>query len=93
VAGTGDGSRIDYGVRIFWGIMGETTERDKFRLSAPPATGDDLPHSTFTHRKKYRFDFDGDSGKTVWFCLRYENEKGGKEGEGTFGPLFSAIIP
>jgi hypothetical protein len=93
VAGTGDGSRIDYGVRIFWGVMGEPAERDKFRLSAPPVTGDDLPHSTFTHRKKYRFDFDGDSGKTVWFCLRYENEKGGKEGEGPFGPLFSAIIP
>jgi hypothetical protein len=31
--------------------------------------------------------------KTVWFCLRYENEKGGEEGEGPFGPLFSAIIP
>jgi hypothetical protein len=80
-------------VRIFWGIMGEPTEKDRFRLSTPPVTGNDLPHSVFTQRKKYRFDFDGDSGKTVWFCLRYENKKGGKEGEGSFGPLFSAIIP
>jgi hypothetical protein len=86
-------ARADYGVRIFWGIMGEPAAHDKFRLAAPPVTGDDLPHSTFTHRKRYLFDFSGDSGKTVWFCLRYENEKGGKEGEGPFGPLFSAIIP
>jgi hypothetical protein len=66
---------------------------DKFRLTAPPVTGEDLPHSTFTHRKRCRFDFSGDSGNTVYFCLRYENEKGGKAGEGPFGPLFSAIIP
>jgi hypothetical protein len=35
----------------------------------------------------------GDSGKTVYFCLRYENQKGGEEGEGPFGPIMSAIIP
>jgi hypothetical protein len=56
-------------------------------------TGEDLPHSVFTHKKKYRFDFDGDSGKTVYFSLKYENEKGGEEGEGLYGPIFSAIIP
>jgi hypothetical protein len=44
-------------------------------------------------RKGYRFDFPGDSGSTVYFCLRYENEKGGKEGEGPFGPILRAIIP
>jgi hypothetical protein len=86
-------AKAEFGVRIFWGIMGPPTETDKFRLSAVPLTGGDLPHSTFTHRKKFRFDFEGDSGKTVYFCLRYENAKGGKEGEGPFGPLFSAIIP
>jgi hypothetical protein len=89
----GEDPRADYGVRIFWGILGPPTEHDKFRLSAPPLTGDDLPHSTFTHRKRYLFDFAGDSGKTVYFCLRYENEKGGKDGEGPFGPIFFAIIP
>jgi hypothetical protein len=71
----------------------EATAADKLRISAAPVTGNDLPHSTFTRHKKYRFNFDGDSGKTVWFCLRYENEKSGEEGEGPFGPLFSAIIP
>jgi hypothetical protein len=29
----------------------------------------------------------------VYFSLKYENEKGGEEGEGPFGPIFSAIIP
>jgi hypothetical protein len=85
--------KAEFGVRIFWGVMGPPTEDDRFRLSAPPVSGKDLPHSTFTHRKRFRFDFDGDSGKTVYFCLRYENEKGGKKGEGPFGPIFSAIIP
>jgi hypothetical protein len=93
-AGAGeDDPRSDYGVRIFWGILGPATERDKFRLATPPVTGEDLPHSTFTHRRRYRFNFDRDSGKTVYFCLRYENAKGGEEGEGPFGPLFSAVIP
>jgi hypothetical protein len=85
--------KAEFGVRIFWGVMGPPAEGDRFRLSAPPVTGDDLPHSTFTHRKRFRFDFGGDSGKTVYFCLRYENGKGGKEGEGPFGPILSAIIP
>jgi hypothetical protein len=94
VAGIGeDPPEADFGTRIFWGIMGEPTAADKLRISAPPEKGIDLPRSTFTHRKKYRFDFEGDSGKTVWFGIRYENRKGGKKGEGPFGPLFSAIIP
>jgi hypothetical protein len=80
-------------VRIFWGVLDPAAEHDKSHISAPPVVGDDLPHSTFTHRRRFRFDFEGDSGKTVYFCLRYENEKGGKEGEGPFGPIFSAIIP
>jgi hypothetical protein len=88
-----DDPRADWGVRIFWGIMGEPGPRDRFRLAAPPEKGGDLPHSTLTRRRRYRFDFEGDSGKTVWFSLRYENARGGKEGEGPFGPLFSAIIP
>jgi hypothetical protein len=88
-----DDPRSEYGVRIFWGILGPPTEQGKFRISAPPVKGDDLPHSTFTHRKRYTFDFEGESGNTVYFCLRYENSKGGKEGEGSFGPIFSAVIP
>jgi hypothetical protein len=93
VPGGGDDPRSDYGVRIFWGILAPAAPHDKFRLASPPASGDDLPHSTFTHRRRYLFDFSGDSGNTVYFCLRYENGKGGKEGEGPFGPVFSAVIP
>jgi hypothetical protein len=82
-----------FGVRIYWGILGAPTESDTLRLSAPPLRGNDLPHSVFTRRKRCRFDFDGESGKTVYFCLRYETAKGGDDGEGPFGPIFSAIIP
>jgi hypothetical protein len=39
------------------------------------------------------FDFDGESGKTVYFCLCYENQKGGKKGQGPFGPRLHAVIP
>ncbi|MDR1899148.1 MAG: hypothetical protein LBQ55_03980 [Treponema sp.] len=92
VPGTEDDPRFNFGVRIFWGLTGPATAADKFRLTAPPLTGDDLPHSTFTHHKQYRFDFEGDSGRTVYFCLRYENEKGGKTGEGPFGAIFETII-
>jgi hypothetical protein len=88
-----DDPRSEYGVRIFWGILGPPSPQDKFRITAPPLTGDDLPHSTFTHRKRYTFNFEGESGNTVYFCLRYENSKGGEEGEGPFGPIFSAVIP
>jgi hypothetical protein len=95
IAGTmsDEEAKAEFGVRIFWGILGDPTATDKFRITAPPLKGDDLPHSTFTHRKRFRFDFEGDSGKTVYICLHYENQKGGKEGEGPFGPIISAIIP
>jgi hypothetical protein len=88
-----DDPRSGAGVRIFWGVLGEPTAADRFRLASPPAVGFDLPHSTFTRRRRHRFDFEGDSGKTVWFGLRYENGKDGKAGEGPFGPLFSAFVP
>jgi hypothetical protein len=43
----------------------------------PRLTGDDLPHSRFTRRQKELFDFPADdSGKTVYFCVRFENAKG-----------------
>jgi hypothetical protein len=83
---SGEEAKAEFGVRIFWGVLGTD-------LSAAPIKGGELPHSSFTHRKRFRFDFDGESGKTVYFCLRYENEKGGPKGEGPFGPIFSAIIP
>jgi hypothetical protein len=93
VAGLAPDPRSDYGVRIYYGITGAPTEKYRFRLAEPPKTGRDLPYSLFTRRKKERFDFDGESGSRVYFCLRYENPKGREEGQGPFGPILSAVIP
>jgi hypothetical protein len=57
-----------------------------------PTTGDELPHSVWTRRRVERFSFPGDAGKTVYFCIRYENSKGGEEGEGDWGPMFTATV-
>jgi hypothetical protein len=82
--------RSDYGVRIFWGFGGPGEGPHKFRVTAPPQTGSDMPYSTFTRKKKELFDFEGESGNLVYFCLRYENPSGG---EGPFGPVMKAYIP
>jgi len=83
-------TRADYGVRIYYGILGEPSESDRFRVSAEPRNGDDLPHSVFTRQKKHRFDFSGDSGKAVFFCLRPENSKGQP---GPWGQILKTYIP
>jgi hypothetical protein len=92
-----DPHRSDYGFRIYWGIMpvgGATSENApsaKRELIKIPVTGDELPHSLFTRRKKELLDFSQeDRGKTIYFCIRYENAKGEP---GPWGPLFSTIIP
>jgi hypothetical protein len=53
-----------------------TAQQYKFRIAGEPKTGNDLSCSVFTRRKKGRFDFDGESGNTVYFCLRYEKPRG-----------------
>jgi hypothetical protein len=92
-----DPHRSDYGYRIYWGIMPpggaavEAATGTKRELLKAPVSGEELPHSKFTRRKKELFDFPAeDSGKTVYFCVRYENAKGEP---GPWGPLFSSIIP
>jgi hypothetical protein len=79
--------RSEWGVRIHIGILDGT---GPWRITAPPVTGSDLPWSKFTRRRRERFDFDGNSGKTVYICLCYENGKGNA---GPFGPIISAVIP
>jgi len=60
-------------------------------LMKAAVTGEDLPHSQFTRRRKILMEFPAeDSGKTVFYSVRFENAKGGK---GPWGPVFSAIIP
>lgn len=92
-----DPHRADYGYRIYWGILPpggapvEAATGAKRELMQAPASGNDLPHSKFTRRKKELFDFaQEDSGKTVYFCIRYENAKGEP---GPWGPMFSSVIP
>lgn len=97
LSGTVIDTRVVHGFRIFYGLMppgGATVEQatSPMRyLLRPPVSGEDLPHSKFTRRKKELFDFNAtDSGKTAYFCVRYENSKGQA---GTWGPLFNAVIP
>ena len=92
IRATGEKSdkRAKHGVRIYYGVMGEPSETNKFRIAAPPATGDDLPHSVFTRRSNYRFDFAGENGRRVFFCMRYENSKGQA---GPWGKILSAFVP
>jgi hypothetical protein len=87
----------DYGFRVYWGVMpqgGATVEAatgSKRELIKAPVSGKELPHSKFVRRKKELFDFaQEDSGKTVYFCIQYENAKGD---QGHWGPMFSAVIP
>jgi hypothetical protein len=92
-----DPHRSDYGYRVYYGVLPpggaavEAATGTKRELLKAPGSGDDLPHSRFTRRKKELFDFPAeDSGKTVYFCVRYENAKGEP---GPWGPMFSSIIP
>jgi hypothetical protein len=69
-----------HGVEIVWAI-----------LSAPPTTTSDLIHSEFSTHSPHTFIFDENQrGKTVWFRLRWENNRGEK---GPWSELYSAIIP
>jgi hypothetical protein len=98
VSGTpADAARADYGFRIYYGIMPQggaavdVATGPRRELVKAPVSGEELPHSKFTKRRKERFDFEqGDSGKTVYFCIRYENSKGEP---GPWGPIFSSFIP
>jgi hypothetical protein len=85
--------RSDYGVRIYYGLSGDPTDQNRFRVVGVPKTAKDLPYSLFTRRKRELFDFEGESGQTVYFCLQYEIPKGGQEGKGPFGPMLKGIVP
>jgi hypothetical protein len=89
--------RGDYGYALYRGIMpqgGATLEQAasvKHYLMQEPLSGDELLHYRFTRRKKEIVNFDAnESGMRVYFCARYENQKGE---HGAWGPVESAIIP
>ena len=76
-------ARAHYGCRVYYGVYAAGDQ--------PPADGRDLRESVFTRKKKELFTFmPSDSGKTAWFCVRYENSKGKA---GPWGAMDSAIIP
>ncbi|MHC6203760.1 hypothetical protein ACYULU_11265 [Breznakiellaceae bacterium SP9] len=87
----------DYGYRVYWGIMpvgGASLEAAAGRereLMRAPQSGTDLPFSKFSRKKREVFDFSGDDrGKTVYFCIRFENAKGQS---GPWGPMLGTVIP
>jgi hypothetical protein len=71
-----------HGVEIRWDI------RD-----IAPVDPEELTRSAFSTRSSHTLHFSGeDEGKRVYFCLRWENNKG-DEGKGPWGAIFSAIVP
>jgi hypothetical protein len=69
-----------HGVEAAWAI-----------LDTPPVDWSELIHSTFDTHTPLRMVFEGkDRGKTFYFALRWENNRGEK---GPWGPIDSAIIP
>jgi hypothetical protein len=81
--------RASYGVRIYYGTLGDKG-KGAFKLAAPPATGDDLPHSVFTKTRSHSFDFTAERGNQAFFCMRYENSKGQC---GPWGDIIEAFVP
>jgi hypothetical protein len=69
-----------HGVEVKWSI-----------LETPPVNVKDLTTSSFDTRSPLTLEFEEEQrGKTVWFCLRWENTKGEK---GPWSEIGSAIIP
>ena len=86
-------SRWDYGFALYKGVMphGEATLEQaagvRHYLMNEPLSGDELPCYRFTRRKTELLDFAAEeSGMTAFFCVRYENQKGG---HGSWGPVAS----
>ena len=53
--------------------------------------GNPDPHSEFDTASPFTLNFQGhERGKTVYFCLRWENTVGEK---GPWGEIYSAIVP
>jgi hypothetical protein len=69
-----------HGAEVCWAILGTA-----------PLSVDELIHSAFDTRSPFTLDFsESERGKTVWFCLRWENTTGKK---GPWSEIVSAIIP
>ena len=72
-----------YGIKIAYEVVDI--------MAAAPQSIRDLNESRFTRRKKEGFVFQPEnSGKRIYFSIRYENSKGDA---GPWCPIFSALIP
>ncbi|MDR1283137.1 MAG: hypothetical protein LBK99_20295 [Opitutaceae bacterium] len=70
-----------YGAELLYGIAD----------GAGPLTFSQLTHSVFSTHSPFRIEFAEElRGKTVYFCLRWENTRGQK---GPWSEIVSAIIP
>ncbi|MDR1466083.1 MAG: hypothetical protein LBI40_00460, partial [Treponema sp.] len=59
--------------------------------NTPPVNQDELPHSVFTSRTPYHFEFkEEERGKRVYVALFWQNRKGEK---GPWSEIQSAVIP
>jgi hypothetical protein len=69
-----------HGAEIRWAI-----------LDTPPVDVKELIHSSFDTRTPFTLEFEGhECGKTVYFCLCWENTRGEK---GPWSKIVSAVIP
>jgi hypothetical protein len=69
-----------HGAEITWGIS-----------ETPIVNVADFTHSSFDTRSPFTLEFTGEQrGKTVYFCLRWENTRGEK---GPWSEIVSAIVP
>jgi hypothetical protein len=60
-------------------------------LDVPPTDVEELIHSSFDTRTPFLLDFkESERGKTVYFCLRWENTRGEK---GPWSDISNTIIP
>lgn len=82
-AGEISDKRVYYGCKVNYEAFSINNE--------PPTSVRQLFESKFTKRKKEKFVFKSeDSGKKMYFALRYENSKGEA---GEWSDIFSAVIP
>jgi hypothetical protein len=94
-----DTKASDYGFRVYVAVEDPNAQpgaKGKFGpyLRSPPQSGEDFSFSFFIKHKREILDFDAtDRMKKAWFCTHLEQEKGGQEGKGPWGPIIWAAIP
>jgi len=71
-------------------IIDATQLAAEYRIFKRPEVPEELPHSVFTRRRRYLFNFSGATGMKIFVAICYENSKGQR---GPFGPIIEAVVP